>query len=555
MKIYEAYEMAIKLGMSEDPRPEREIREIFEAARREYDSAGDSEKELFDPERLWNPYEDCRFSCGSEEARDMDAETFMWGIDIGTGEVLLADRLREKGRRIDALVGHHPLGSSRVLFPKVMSMQADMYHSAGVPINVAEGIMGPRTDEALRNMMGVNHNQAVDAARLLGIPLFNIHSAADNMVQAYLTRLFESREPRTLGDIVDVLMGEPEYRIAARSNARPKIMVGRKDSRCGRILCKMTGGTSGPKSMYEALSRAGIGTVVGMHFPDSHYDAAREANVNLVVSGHMPSDSLGINLICDRWADHGISVIPCSGFIRCERRSRESVQGEVSGYRHVAAVDREASLDSGYRTHFLRRQVDRALAEVPEPGGAGVRQRGIPRDHRCEGAFPQGDGVADPPRRRAYREHRAFGLERRRQQRKALVPGIEEHPHRGIAEHRDVAVVVQDHVPASFRRKGFRNVSVHGAGHCSHGPHIRRLRRGAHPPHHDTVVGRGGIRLVREAEERIGVYLRFYLRSGLCYQGFDPAEESLLHSGVDAGLPHDDPSMLYVHAPSIRRSV
>ncbi|MDO5861274.1 MAG: hypothetical protein Q4Q58_00470 [Thermoplasmata archaeon] len=319
MKVYEAYELAIKTGMSKDPRPESEVRRVLDEARREYDSADEGERELFDRERLWNPYHDCRFSYGAEEAREAEAESMMWGIDIGTGEVLLADRLREKGRRIDAIVAHHPLGSSRVLFPQVMDMQADMYHSEGVPINVSEAIMRPRTDEALRNIMGVNHNQAVDAARLLGIPLFNVHSAADNMVQDYLTRLFESRGPRTLGDIVDILMAEPEYREAAKSNARPKIMVGSKGSRCGRVMCKMTGGTSGPKEMYEALCRAGVGTVVGMHFPESHYDAAREAHVNLVVSGHMPSDSLGINLICDVWERNGIDVVPCSGLIRCSR--------------------------------------------------------------------------------------------------------------------------------------------------------------------------------------------------------------------------------------------
>ncbi|MDO5852874.1 MAG: hypothetical protein Q4Q62_02205 [Thermoplasmata archaeon] len=319
MKVYEAYELAIRTGMSKDPRPEAEVRRVLDEARREHDSADESERELFDEERLWNPYHDCRFSYGADEAREAEAESMMWGIDIGTGEVLLADRLRERGRRIDAVVAHHPLGSSRVLFPKVMDMQADMYHSEGVPINVSEAIMRPRTDEALRNIMGVNHNQAVDAARLLGIPLFNVHSAADNMVQDYLTRILTDGEPRTLGDIVDILMREPEYREAARSNARPRIMVGSKDSRCGRVMCKMTGGTSGPKEMYEALARAGVGTVVGMHFPDSHYDAAREAHVNLVVSGHMPSDSLGINLICDVWEREGIDVIPCSGLIRCSR--------------------------------------------------------------------------------------------------------------------------------------------------------------------------------------------------------------------------------------------
>ena len=319
MKVYEAYELAIRTGMSRDPRPESEVRRVLEEAAREYEGTPEADRELFDMESLWNPYSDCRFSACEEEAREAEAESLMWGIDVGTGEVLLADRLRERGARVDALVAHHPLGKSRVLFPKVMGLQADLYHSEGVPINVAEGIMGPRTDEALRGVMGVNHNQAADAAGLLGIPLFNVHSAADNMVQAYLTDLFEEKEPERLGDIVDALMGEPEYREAAKSNARPRIMVGSRDSRCGRVMCKMTGGTSGPKSMYEALARAGVGTVVCMHCPESHYEAAREAHVNIVISGHMPSDSLGVNLIADVWEREGIDVIPCSGLIRVSR--------------------------------------------------------------------------------------------------------------------------------------------------------------------------------------------------------------------------------------------
>ena len=70
MKIYEAYELAIKLGMSKDPRPDDEVRRVLEEARKEYDSSDDSERELFDAERLWNPYYDCRFSYGADEARE-----------------------------------------------------------------------------------------------------------------------------------------------------------------------------------------------------------------------------------------------------------------------------------------------------------------------------------------------------------------------------------------------------------------------------------------------------------------------------------------------------
>ena len=319
MKIYDAYRMAVEAGMSNDPRPRDELDRVLSDAKDSYEKLDDDRKELYDQERLWNPYADSRFSALAEEARELEAETFMWGIDIGTGEVLLADRLREKGRTVSALVAHHPIGTARTCFPEVMWMQTDMFHEAGVPINVSEGLMRTRMDEVLRGVMGSNYNQAVDAAKLLEIPLFNIHSPADNMVQRYLTDLIEDVSPRSLGDLVDVFYKEPEFREAAKYNSPPKIMVGSKGNRCGRVVCKMTGGTSGPKEIYEKLADAGVGTVVGMHFPESHLEEARKHNINMVISGHMSSDSIGVNLICDVWEREEIDVLPCSGFMRYSR--------------------------------------------------------------------------------------------------------------------------------------------------------------------------------------------------------------------------------------------
>ncbi len=319
MKIYDAYKLAIETGMSKDPRSREDVDRILSDAKEAYDKMEDDRKELFDQERLWNPYADSRFSCGIEHAKETEAECFMWGVDIGTGEVLLADRLREKGRNVSAVIAHHPIGTARTCFPEVMWMQTDMYHEAGVPINVAEGLMKPRMDDVLRGVMGSNYNQAIDAAKLLDFPLFNVHSPADNMVQDYMTGMFERADPRTLGDIIDALYKEPEFREAARYNSPPKIIVGSKSSRCGKVICKMTGGTSGPKEIYEKLADAGVGTVVGMHFPENHIEEARKHNMNVIISGHMSSDSMGINLICDVWEKKGIDVIPCSGFMRYSR--------------------------------------------------------------------------------------------------------------------------------------------------------------------------------------------------------------------------------------------
>lgn len=158
MKVYDAYVMAIKAGMDADPRPESEVRKVLDDAKESYEKLDDDRKELFDGERLWNPYADSRFSALADEAREIEAESLMWGIDIGPAEVLLADRLREKGRTVSSLVAHHPIGTARTCFPEVMWMQTDMYADAGVPINVSEGLMKGRMDEVLRGVMGSNYS-------------------------------------------------------------------------------------------------------------------------------------------------------------------------------------------------------------------------------------------------------------------------------------------------------------------------------------------------------------------------------------------------------------
>ena len=316
MKLSDAYRLAIETGRKNDPRPVSEVEKVLSDAKESYDKMDGEKKQYFDQERLWNPYADSRFSFGDGDA---EVSKVMWGIDIGTGEILLADRLNEKGAGIGAVVAHHPLGLARTPFPEVMWLQTDMYCSAGVPVNVAESLMGPRVEEVLRGVLPANYNQAVDAARLLNIPIMNIHSPADNCVQRFLEKEFEDDPAYRVSDIIDHLMRIEEFQTATRVNSAPKIVVGSKSGRCGKVIFKMTGGTSGPKEIYEALAHAGVGTVVGMHFPESHIEEAKKHHINMVVSGHMASDSLGVNIIADEWQKNGLEVLPCSGLIRVSR--------------------------------------------------------------------------------------------------------------------------------------------------------------------------------------------------------------------------------------------
>jgi len=316
MKLSDAYRLAIETGRKNDPRPVSEVEKVLSDAKESYDKTDAEKKQYFDQERLWNPYADSRLSFGDGNA---EVSKVMWGIDIGTGEVLLADRLNEKGAGIGAVIAHHPLGLARTPFPEVMWLQTDMYCSAGVPVNVAESLMGPRVEEVLRAVLPANYNQAVDAARLLNIPIMNVHSPADNCVQRFLEKEFEDDPAYRVSDIIDHLMRIEEFQRATKFNSAPKVVVGSKSARCGKVIFKMTGGTSGPKEIYEALAHAGVGTVVGMHFPESHIEEAKKHHINMVVSGHMASDSLGVNIIADEWQKNGLEVLPCSGLIRVSR--------------------------------------------------------------------------------------------------------------------------------------------------------------------------------------------------------------------------------------------
>ena len=79
--------------------------EFLARTKKRYDSLPDHLKDLADPEELTNPFNDTRIYVVDP---DLEVKTLLGGIDMNTGEVLLADRLREKGMPIDAIYTHHP---------------------------------------------------------------------------------------------------------------------------------------------------------------------------------------------------------------------------------------------------------------------------------------------------------------------------------------------------------------------------------------------------------------------------------------------------------------
>ena len=319
MILQEFYELAIQSGIDADPRGRATVEKELSEARKAYDELKPEEKESFDTERLKNPYADSRILHGSP---DRNVNKILIGIDMETPEMLLADRLNQKGAGIDLVLAHHPEGRAYANFYEVMKMQADILNRFGVPINVAENQLSSRMKEVERSLLPVNHTRPVDAARLLDIPYICIHTPADNMVSSYLQALFDRESPTRLKDVVKLLKDIPEFREASRNNAGPRILIGSDDQRTGKIFVDMTGGTSGSKETIEKLSHSGVGTIVGMHMSEDHRKEAEKHNLHVVIAGHISSDTLGLNLLLDAIEKRmPLQVLECSGFRRVKRQT------------------------------------------------------------------------------------------------------------------------------------------------------------------------------------------------------------------------------------------
>lgn len=317
MKLGDIYRTCVRVGMEKDARGRDEIDRALANAKREYDRLGEADRAFFDVEKLSNPYSDTRICVGEDET---EISGLLVGIDMETAEVLLADRLREKGEAIDLIFAHHPEGPGYANLHEVMYMQADLWAAEGVSISAGDALIAGRAEEVHRRIMPVNHYRAIQAAELLGFASLSCHTPADNCVNAFVQAHIDERKPVTLDELVKVLREIPEYADGARKGYGPAIVCGTASARAGRMVVDMTGGTEGPADALNRLSAAGVGTLVGMHYSEEHRKRAEELKLNLVIAGHISSDVLGMNLVLDEIEKLGDLEVHCaSGMVRVKR--------------------------------------------------------------------------------------------------------------------------------------------------------------------------------------------------------------------------------------------
>ncbi|MCM8795921.1 MAG: NGG1p interacting factor NIF3 [Candidatus Omnitrophica bacterium] len=288
MKLAYLYNQAVKFGIERDPRSKKSA---------------------------LHSYADTAILFGRP---DTEVKKVLVGIDIDVGELLLADKIRQE-QGIDLVLSHHPQGRAWAGLYQVMSLQIDLLLKVGIEKKLAQELLEERMNEVERKLMPHNHLRTQDAARLLNLPFMCLHTPADNHAAYFIHRLLKKERPKKIKDILEILTEIPEYKQAQKEAIGPRLILGSSKRPVGKIFVEMTGGTEGPKDIYNKFSQLGIRTLISMHLSEEHFKKVKDANLNVVIAGHISSDTLGLNLLLDRIekkANERLETIDCAGFRR-----------------------------------------------------------------------------------------------------------------------------------------------------------------------------------------------------------------------------------------------
>ncbi|MCK5567420.1 MAG: NGG1p interacting factor NIF3, partial [Actinomycetia bacterium] len=134
--------------------------------------------------------------------------------------------------------------------------------------------------------------------------------------------IFESSSFTTLGDAFKEIESLPEC-IKASANGDGPFILEKKmlTNPPGNVMVDMTGGVDPVSDIFKYLKKAGIDTLIAMHYGLDNIKAIKKNKINAIICGHMASDSIGLNIYSDILEKNGLAVVAGSGFYR-HRRSR-----------------------------------------------------------------------------------------------------------------------------------------------------------------------------------------------------------------------------------------
>lgn len=228
----------------------------------------------------------------------------LFGLDIGTGELLMARQLG-----YDGVIAHHPVGVPHRAW-RVFERHVDLMVGAGVPEEAARAAVAPKLHSLRLGGQTRNYEQVPMAARRLGMPFLNIHCPLDEVgrrvMQERIDEQLAAHPEATVGDLVRVLAALPA---AQRAETEVGVALGEPDAPAGRVLVAHGALTNGGVGVARACFEHGIDTVVYIHVSPGDLERLREeGGGQLIVTGHVTGDAFGIEPYVEALRAQGLEV-------------------------------------------------------------------------------------------------------------------------------------------------------------------------------------------------------------------------------------------------------
>lgn len=225
----------------------------------------------------------------------------LFALDVSVQELLLA-----KDLDCDLVIAHHPIGRSIVNFPSVVRRHYDFMVESGVPHEVAERATNELLEKIKIKVHATNYEQVISAAKVMKIPLMNIHLPIDQITRDYLLDFIKSSNVKRIGELIQSLESIREFSEAA---TRIDLAIGNKDNPIGKWVLVFAAGTNGGYPVAKAYFDNGIDTVIYLHIdPEDLLKIRKDCKGNLIVLGHVAGDSIGINMFISELTKHGLEV-------------------------------------------------------------------------------------------------------------------------------------------------------------------------------------------------------------------------------------------------------
>lgn len=129
-------------------------------------------------------------------------------IDVTTADLMLAKNLG-----CDAVITHHPIGITAVNFYKVIDRHVDYMVENGISEKIARmSVKDLKRRVEIRNHTQI-YSSVIDSAKILDMPLVNIHQPCDEYAKRVISKKIKERDPNLISEMISALKEIPEFKL------------------------------------------------------------------------------------------------------------------------------------------------------------------------------------------------------------------------------------------------------------------------------------------------------------------------------------------------------